>query len=372
MRCVGPALEATLLFDATAPGELTPGRPFVTLRTGDVVRRMGGETVVTVTREHLSDMARLIRERSESDPVVIDWQHGSSPDTPQAPDVAGALGRLTGARVDGDALIVVPAYNDRGVKAVTDAAGVLWSSPEFVLGDIHARDGSGRIGSAQILAITLTPRPAQQADRIDAITLAETGDDTEEHMADQAEQVAVAEEEGGESLDSLRAERDSLREALSAAEARIAELEGAELSEDVATTAAALTERTTEVAKLQAQVTKLTDAFTAQAALADQARRDADIDRLIRDGVPPVRKGALEQAWSSRESQPAVWAALSERTVPLGVDGSAAAGEVETDEVKRARLRKQMAESDSPAAFLSDLQKNDREGYQLVALTGAN
>lgn len=379
MRCVGHSEAITAwdagayvaLFDLAGSG-LTAGRSFRTLRVGPVARRMGGDTIATVTAEHLADMARLIRDRRDSDPVIIDWQHGSSPDNPQAPDVGGALGRLVDAYVEGDALVVVPAYTEKGAAVVAAAEGVLWSSPEFVLGDVFARDGAGRIGSAQVLAITLTPRPAQQADRIDAITLAESGDDNQEtRMADPVQQVAAEEDNGEETPDSIRAERDSLREALEAANARIAELEGAsEMSEEVATTAAALTERTSEVTTLTEQVDRLADALTAEVAKREQIECARAVDELITGGVAPARRQALTDAYATRAEQPAVWAALSERTVPMGVQGVPGSGDVETDQVKRQRLKKQMAEAEDPRVFLTELKKTDRAGAALLQTKG--
>jgi hypothetical protein len=331
---------------------------------------MGGDTIATVTPEHLADMARLIRDRRDSDPVIIDWQHGSSPDNPAPPDVGGALGRLVDAYVEGDALVVVPAYTEKGAAVVAAAEGVLWSSPEFVLGEVFARDGGGRIGGAQVLAITLTPRPAQQADRIDAITLAETSDNKETTtMADAVEQVAAAEDEG-ETLESIRAERDSLREALEGAKARIAELEalGGEMSETTAS--AALTEKTGQVADLDAKVNRLTEALLAETAKRESVECDRAIDGLLKQGVPPSRVDALKAAYPTRVEQPAVWAALTEKTIPMGESGVPGSGDVETDEVKRQRLKKQMSEADDPLAFLTNLKLTDRAGAALLQTRG--
>ena len=67
----------------------------------------------------------------------------------------------------------MPAYNERGLEVVKNAGGVLWSSPEFIAGDVYTRDGGEPIGTAQLLAITLTPRPAQSNDKISRVTLSE-------------------------------------------------------------------------------------------------------------------------------------------------------------------------------------------------------
>ena len=60
-----------------------------------------------------------------------------------------------------------------GSRWCKDAGGVLWSSPEYLQGEIFTRDGGEKVGDAQLLAVTLTPRPAQSHHKIDRVTLSE-------------------------------------------------------------------------------------------------------------------------------------------------------------------------------------------------------
>ncbi len=171
--------EASLLNEVRTyevPDGLTVGRPFKTLSLGQVSSRMNGQPIGdSIDTELLNEMVRVFKERKESDPVIIDWQHATSPfqDGVQGPDAGNALGMIIDLEVKDDGLYAVPAYNERGLKVVNEAGGILWSSPEYLHGEIFTRDGGDKVGDAQLLAITLTPRPAQQSDKIDRIFLKE-------------------------------------------------------------------------------------------------------------------------------------------------------------------------------------------------------
>ena len=171
--------EASLLNEVRTyevPDGLTVGRPFKTLSLGQVSSRMNGQPIGdSIDTELLNEMVRVFNARKESDPVIIDWQHATSPfqDGVQGPDAGNALGMIIDLEVKDDGLYAVPAYNERGLKVVNEAGGILWSSPEYLHGEIFTRDGGDKVGDAQLLAITLTPRPAQQSDKIDRIFLKE-------------------------------------------------------------------------------------------------------------------------------------------------------------------------------------------------------
>lgn len=167
-----------------APG-LTLGRPFRTLSAGHVSSRYDGEPLAQYISEHLlSEMARVFKERADADPVPLDWNHESAPGLfgPGGdPNTAGALGAVVDLLVfdDGErgpGLYVVPAYTERGLSVLEDQKGLLYSSPEFVIGAVYAREARGqKLGDAQLLAVALTPRPAQSATVIDTVQLTETG-----------------------------------------------------------------------------------------------------------------------------------------------------------------------------------------------------
>ncbi len=159
------------------PDGLTIGKPFKTLSLGQVSSRMNGDNIgKEINQDLLQEMVRVFQERREADPVIIDWQHATSPfqgGTPAPPESGNALGLIIDLDLRDDGLYAIPAYNERGLQVVKDAGGILWSSPEYLHGEIFTRDGGDKVGDAQLLAITLTPRPAQQHDKIDRITLKE-------------------------------------------------------------------------------------------------------------------------------------------------------------------------------------------------------
>jgi len=173
--------EANLLGEANpvydVPDGLTVGKPFKTLSLGQVSSRMNGDNIgKEIDQDLLQEMVRVFRERREADPVIIDWQHATSPfqgGTPAPPESGNALGLIVDLDLREDGLYAIPAYNERGLQVVKDAGGILWSSPEYLHGEIFTRDGGDKVGDAQLLAVTLTPRPAQQSNKIDRITLKE-------------------------------------------------------------------------------------------------------------------------------------------------------------------------------------------------------
>ena len=170
------ALQLNEIRTYEVPNGLTIGRPFKTLSMGQVSSRMNGAPLGdAIDHELLNEMVRVFNVRKESDPVIIDWQHATSPfqDGIQGPDAGNALGVIVDLELKDDGLYAVPAYNERGLKVVNEAGGILWSSPEYLHGEIFTRDGGDKVGDAQLLAITLTPRPAQQSDKIDRVTLKE-------------------------------------------------------------------------------------------------------------------------------------------------------------------------------------------------------
>ena len=124
----------------------------------------------------LEELVRVFNERKVHDPVIIDWQHATSPfqgKSPAPPESGIALGMILDLEVKSDGLYAIPAYNEEGLKVVEKSGGILWSSPEYIHGEIFTRDGGDKVGDAQLLAITLTPRPAQSHNKIDRVTLSE-------------------------------------------------------------------------------------------------------------------------------------------------------------------------------------------------------
>jgi phage I-like protein len=153
------------------------GKRFKTLALGPVSSRQTGDIIAEISQELLEEFARVFQERKDSDPVIIDWNHNSSPftDGDKSPEASGALGKIIDIQLGEDGLYAVPAYTEKGKRIVEEHEGILYSSPEFITGEVYSRDGGELISKlGQLLAITLTPRPQQQADRIDFITLSES------------------------------------------------------------------------------------------------------------------------------------------------------------------------------------------------------
>ena len=123
------------------PDGLTIGKPFKTLALGQVSSRMSGESIgQEIDLAMLTEMVRVYRKRRFADPVIIDWQHATSPfngGPPAPPESGNALGLIIDLELRHDGLYAVPAYNERGLSVVKNAGGVLWSSPEFILSLIH-------------------------------------------------------------------------------------------------------------------------------------------------------------------------------------------------------------------------------------------
>ena len=138
LRAYGEAIQLTEAPSFEIPDGLTIGRPFKTLGLGQVSSRMSGEAIgKEIDLEMLSEMVRVFNARKEADPVIIDWQHATSPfsgGTPAPPESGNALGLIIDLELRDDGLYATPAYNERGLDVVTSAGGVLWSSPEFLAG----------------------------------------------------------------------------------------------------------------------------------------------------------------------------------------------------------------------------------------------
>lgn len=203
LRAYGEAVmlsEASPTYDI--PEGLTIGKPFKTLALGQVSSRMNGENIgKEIDKDLLTEMIRVYKERREADPVIIDWQHATSPfqgGTPAPPESGSALGLIVDLDLREDGLYATPAYNERGLSVVKQAGGILWSSPEFLNGEVYSRSGGDLVGQAQLLAITLTPRPAQSNDKIGRVTLNERialMDNINELSVEELRQLLVAKDE---------------------------------------------------------------------------------------------------------------------------------------------------------------------------------
>jgi hypothetical protein len=362
LRAYGEATQMAPMSPAVDVIEgLTVGRPFKTLALGSVSARLSGETLGEVDRSLLEEMVRVYRARRDDDPVIIDWQHASSPfnpGPPAAPDVGGALGLIVDLDLREDGLYATPAYNERGLKVVQEAGGVLWSSPEYVTGDIFSRDGGAKVGSAQLLAITLTPRPAQSSSKIDRVTLKESLMDDmspEELKAALAAKDAMVKE-----LEQKIADMQADAEASLAAEMPEGEMPKAEEEEKPAVIVVDGEKSDDEPKKmgdykkmgesllseintLRATNKQLSEKIAKIEGEKNAAERREAVAALLREGkVAPAEQAAVEAAWDARTAQPIFWKMFSERpansAVPLAQVGHGASGQ----ELNHANLAEQV------------------------------
>ena len=373
LRAYGEAMQVSPQATYDVPDGLTLGKAFKTLALGQVSSRMSGEAIgAEIDRELLEEMVRVYQDRRDADPVIIDWQHATSPfggGTPAPPESGSALGLIVDLELREDGLYAVPAYNERGLKVVKDAGGVLWSSPEYLQGEIFTRDGGEKVGDAQLLAITLTPRPAQSHHKIDRVTLSEkelimddmSVDDLKSALAAKDAMVKELEQKIKDMMEDSEASMAGEMSAEEMAEEpkkdeepgsedelkknKLSEESSEELTDEpkeVSPPAVqAMSEATllSEINKLRAVNNQLSERLGKIEAEKLAVERREAVSALLREGkVAPAEQPAVEAAWDQRTSQPVFWSMFSERpagfAVPLNEVGHGASGE----ELTKAKL----------------------------------
>jgi len=353
LRAYGEAIQLSESNSYEVPDGLTVGKPFKTLSLGQVSSRMSGDAIgKEINQDLLSELVRVFKERREHDPVIIDWQHATSPfqgGTPAPPESGSALGMIIDLEMRNDGLYAIPAYNERGLEVVKNAGGVLWSSPEYIHGEIYSRDGGDKVGDAQLLAITLTPRPAQSHNKIDRITLAE-----ESMMDDQINELKAALEAKDAMVKELEAkikemmeDKDSsLTEDEKMAEhddkEKMAEQEDKEelaehddkekMMEDEEEKKQKLSETFTQDVSLLNEVVALRESVKKLEAENNKIKCDEAVSALLREGkISPAEQDVASKAWNIKDLQPEFWQMFSERqsnsSVPLDEVGHGASGQ---------------------------------------------
>ena len=356
LRAYGEAIQLSESNSYEVPDGLTIGKPFKTLSLGQVSSRMSGDAIgKEIDQDLLSELVRVFKERREHDPVIIDWQHATSPfqgGTPAPPESGSALGMIIDLEMRNDGLYAIPAYNERGLEVVKNAGGVLWSSPEYIHGEIFSRDGGDKVGDAQLLAITLTPRPAQSHNKIDRITLSE-----ESMMEDQINELKVALEAKDAMVKELEAkiremmdDKDSsLTEDEKMAEhddkEKMAEHDDAEKKkehydedkqkmkeEDEEEKKQKLSETFTQDVSLLNEVVALRESVKKLEAENNKIKCDEAVSALLREGkISPAEQDVASKAWNIKDLQPEFWQMFSERqsnsSVPLEEVGHGASGQ---------------------------------------------
>jgi hypothetical protein len=390
------ALSESSVFAYNIPENLTIGRPFKTLGLGQVSSRMSGENVgKEIDLSMLAEMVRVFKERKDQDPVVIDWQHATSPyqgGSPAPPESGNALGLIIDLELKEDGLYAIPAYNERGLKVVQDAGGVLWSSPEFLAGEVYDRLGGAKVGDAQLLAVTLTPRPAQSHDQIDRVILNERLEmnNIESMSADELRAMLMAKDEMVKELEdqikkmkqdseaSLKkedddkekmAESDDDKEKMTESDddkEKMTEKKDYKMSEQLSPTLLS------EINTLRENNAKMSARIEAiEAEKAEIEKREA-VGALLRDGrISPAEETVAGKAYQLRELQPEFWQMFNERstgsTVPLAEVGHGASRREINKRALDAEVKKLSKEkSISYSEALTQFRANNADFYNQV------
>jgi len=346
LRAYGEAIQLSESTGYDVPEGLTVGKPFKTLSLGQVSSRMSGDTIgKEINQDLITELVRVFKERREHDPVIIDWQHATSPfqsGSPAPPDSGSALGMIIDLEMKDDGLYAIPAYNERGLEVVKNAGGVLWSSPEYIHGEIFSRDEGQKVGDAQLLAITLTPRPAQSHNKIDRITLSE-----ESMMDDQINELKAALEAKDAMVQELEAKIKEMMEDKDSSlnedqqmaeqddEEKLAEEEDAEAEtedEEEEDKKQKLSETFSQDVSLLNEVVALRESVKKLEAENNKIKCDDAVTSLLREGkISPAEKDVASKAWNIKDLQPEFWQMFNERqsnsSVPLGEVGHGASGQ---------------------------------------------
>jgi hypothetical protein len=398
LRAYGEAVmlsEASPTYDI--PEGLTVGKPFKTLALGQVSSRMNGENIgKEIDKDLLTEMIRVYKERREADPVIIDWQHATSPfqgGTPAPPESGSALGLIVDLDLREDGLYATPAYNERGLSVVKQAGGILWSSPEFLNGEVYSRSGGDLVGQAQLLAITLTPRPAQSNDKIGRVTLNERialMDNINELSVEELRQLLVAKDEMVKELE------QKMKDLISESESSMMEKEDKEekMTEDE--------DKETKMAhtpdheeKKEEKETKMSETLNQSTLLSEvQALRENNnklaqrletieaeklavekreaVNTLLNEGkIQPSEVEVAGKAYELRNLQGEFWAMFSERpsnsAVPLVEVGHGASGQEISKATLDQEVRKLATEkSVSYSEALNLFRESNRDYYNSV------
>ncbi len=399
LRAYGEAVmlsEASPTYDI--PEGLTVGKPFKTLALGQVSSRMNGENIgKEIDRDLLTEMIRVYKERREADPVIIDWQHATSPfqgGTPAPPESGSALGLIVDLDLREDGLYATPAYNERGLSVVKQAGGILWSSPEFLNGEVYSRSGGDLVGQAQLLAITLTPRPAQSNDKIGRVTLNERialMDNINELSVEELRQLLVAKDEMVKELE------QKMKDLISESESSMMEKEDKEekMAEDEEKETKMAHTPDHEEKKEDEKETKMSETLNQSTLLSEvQALRENNnklaqrletieaeklavekreaVNTLLNEGkIQPSEVEVAGKAYELRNLQGEFWAMFSERpsnsAVPLVEVGHGASGQEISKATLDQEVRKLATEkSVSYSEALNLFRESNRDYYNSV------
>jgi phage I-like protein len=337
LRAYGEAIQVNALNEYEVPEGLTIGKPFKTLSLGQVSSRMSGDSIgKEIDVDLLEELVRVFNERKVHDPVIIDWQHATSPfqgKSPAPPESGIALGMILDLEVKEDGLYAIPAYNEEGLKVVEKSGGILWSSPEYIHGEIFTRDGGDKVGDAQLLAITLTPRPAQSHNKIDRVTLSESEEMMDDRVKELEAKLAAKDALVKELEEKLKEMKDEQEATMNAEHddaekkkehyddsEKKAEHEDKEKMMEDEDKKNKLSESFNQDVALLNEVQALRESVKKLEAENNQIKCDEAVSALLREGkITPAEKSVASKAWNIKELQPEFWQMFSERPVNAGV-----------------------------------------------------
>jgi len=290
------------------------------LSVGSIYDRSSGDLREEVTLNLLKELKEVFD--STNDPVIIDWEHTSSPfnDKVSTPQNGLSLGEVIDLKVDEKegALFASIHWTKEGEEVIKKSEGLLWTSPEYLNGNTHDRSTGKKVGKAQLLAITLTPRPAQKTDKIQKILLTEKGfimsqdelklEETQEQEMSLDDQIALMKKQ----ITQIMSMIDNLTSKMSEEDKdKDKELEEKdkekEMSEEDKDKELEEKDKDKQLSELQYQVKLLTESN-------DRIFQDKAIQALIYQGkIKPSEKDQAVQAYKARKDFPIFWKALNER-----------------------------------------------------------
>lgn len=341
--------SVTALSEQTRP-QLKQASPILALSLGQNFSRFTGKPVGSeVTPEILRELVRTFKMREDA--VIIDWEHASSSfvnPTPAPPEVGKALGEVVDVYLDTEEkeLYIIPAYTKVGLDIVAQSEGVLWTSPEFAVGPMYSKKDGKKIGDAQLLAVTLTPRPQQPQEKIQRVLLSEKTTILQEKAMDPKELEGMSPEDLKTkimekhdlvlSLEKKLSEMQVTYDKLKADhEAMMAELEGGSMSEENQPLPSVMGEykksemnaMSEKIAQeLNQQIVALNEKIATLQKANHTAEKKMAVDALVQAGkISPSEVAIAQQAFDAKDTTPAFWNLFSERkpsaAVPLQTIG---------------------------------------------------
>jgi hypothetical protein len=315
------------------------GKPFKTLALGTIYSRVsasennvnkGKPLSNEISIDILKEIDKVYRITKEKNPVIIDWNHNSSSETAN-PLSSISYGEIIDMEVREDGLWVTPAYTKQGAEIVKMSEGSLWSSPEFLLGKIYDRETGSLIGTAQMLAVTLTNRPAQPHNKIDRVSLMEkfTMEYTQEQLqAMPVEELAKLCMEKHQLVKSLEAEKEGMKNELEMLKSEMDLLaqeekaEPAEPPEHIMEGEYKMSEAQANLlTEIKAQNIQLSERIKKLESEKHQAERKLAVDNLLNSGkITPSELSVAEKAYDLKATDTTFWNMFSERKANQAVN----------------------------------------------------